>query len=232
MTMPRRINAEGLAKIKQWEGLRLKAYLDAADPPVWTIGYGHTSQAGPPVVKPGMTITNEEAETVLRNDLAKFEAAVERLVKVPLTDNQFAALVSFTYNVGEGNLAKSTLLKKLNKGDYDAVPVELMKWTRAGNARPKGLVNRRSTEAALWAKGEFVSSQYVEPKPVKAKIPTAQKAGATITAVGTAASTAAEQLMPVSDYSSVIKGLLVVLIMVGVAVGLHSAINKAKEEST
>lgn len=230
--MPRHINDEGLAKIKQWEGLRLKAYLDAADPPVWTIGYGHTSKAGPPVVKKGMTITKKEAETILRSDLSKFEAAVERLVKVPLNDSQFAALVSFTYNVGEGNLANSTLLKKLNKGDYGAVPDELMKWTRAGNARPQGLVNRRSAEVATWIKGDFVSSQYVEPSPVKGSIPIAQKAGAAMTAVGTAASTAAEQLMPVSEYSNVIKGLLVVFILVGVGVGLYSALTKAKEEST
>ncbi|WP_247643165.1 lysozyme [Brucella sp. B13-0095] len=84
---------------------------------------------------------------------------VERLVKVPLTDNQFAALVSFDFNTGA--LDKSTLLKKLNKGDYAAVPVELMKWVNAGGKKINGLVNRRAAEAGLWAKGDFVSSNYV-----------------------------------------------------------------------
>ncbi|MGF6178888.1 lysozyme [Ensifer sp. 4252] len=122
--MNRRINAAGLALIKQWEGLKTKAYRDVAD--VLTIGYGHTKRSRCPVVTPNMVITEAEAETILRADLAKFEERVSRLVKVPLTDNQYAVLVSFDFNTGR--LGKSTLLKKLNAGDYDAVPIELMKW--------------------------------------------------------------------------------------------------------
>jgi len=159
--MTRQINAEGLAHIKRWEGLRLSAYKDVAG--IWTIGYGHTSAAGAPTVSAGMKITEAEAERILRADLAKFEARVERLVKVPLTDNQFAALVSFDYNTGA--LHKSTLLKKLNAGDYAAVPEELAKWVNAGGKRVQGLVNRRASEAGLWAKGEFVSSADVPAKP-------------------------------------------------------------------
>lgn len=163
--MTRKINQEGLEKLKKWEGLRTKAYLDSAK--VWTIGYGHTSAAGDPYVRQGMVITDKEATNILMNDLTQYEQAVEQSVKVELNDNQFAALVSFTYNVGIGAFKKSTLLKKLNKGDYDAVPAELMKWTKAGGKRLQGLVNRRSAEGGLWAKGEFVSSNYVKPQPIK-----------------------------------------------------------------
>jgi len=163
--MPRHINEEGLNLIRQWEGLRLTAYKDAVG--VLTIGHGHTSRAGPPTVKPGMKITQAEADRILRADLAVFEAAVENAVKVDLTDNQFAALVSFTFNVGIGNLQKSTLLRKLNKGDYDGVPMELGKWVNAGGRRLPGLANRRAAEAGLWARGAFVSSNTVKPTAKK-----------------------------------------------------------------
>lgn len=157
--MTRRINAAGLSHVKKWEGLKLKAYRNFPGEP-WTIGHGHTSLAGPPVVKEGMRITEAEAEAILRTDLDKFEERVQRLVKVPLADNQFAVLVSFDFNTGA--LHKSTLLKKLNAGNYDAVPVELMKWVNAGGRRVQGLVNRRAAECGLWVKGEFVSSNTVE----------------------------------------------------------------------
>lgn len=145
----RRINAAGLSLVKQWEGLQTKAYQDVAD--VWTIGYGHTSAAGAPVVKPGMVITEAKAEELLCADLSVSEERVERLVKVPLNDNQYAVLVSFGFNTGK--LHSSTLLKKLYAGNNHAVPAELMKWVHAGGERVKGLVYRRSADAALWASG-------------------------------------------------------------------------------
>ncbi|WP_429130685.1 lysozyme [Ensifer sp. 4252] len=159
--MNRRINAAGLALVKQWEGLKTEAYRDVAG--VWTIGYGHTSAAGAPAVTPGMVISEAQADDILRADLATFEERVLRLVKVSLSDNQFAVLVSFDFNTGR--LGKSTLLNKLNAGDYDAVPAELMKWVNAGGKRVKGLVNRRAAEAGLWAKGEFVASNTVTAAP-------------------------------------------------------------------
>ncbi|MEJ5019325.1 lysozyme [Ochrobactrum vermis] len=174
--MTRRINAAGLSLVKQWEGLKTTAYRDVAG--VLTIGYGHTSAAGSPKVTPGMAIGNKEAERILKADLAKFEARVERFVKVPITDNQFAVLVSFDFNTGA--LDKSTLLKKLNKGDYAAVPIELMKWVNAGGKKVQGLVNRRAAEAGLWAKGDFVSSNYVPAKTAanKSDVVTIGSAGA------------------------------------------------------
>ncbi|WP_254493835.1 lysozyme [Bartonella sp. B1099] len=154
----RKISQEGLALIKQWEGLRLNAYKDAIG--VWTIGYGHTNSAGKPFVRKGMTITEKQAEELLCKDLRQFENAVERTVTVSLTDEQFAALVSFCYNVGTTAFCNSTLLKKLNQGEYEAVPAELQKWTKAGGKRLQGLVHRRVAEAGLWAKGAYVSSNY------------------------------------------------------------------------
>lgn len=157
--MGRRISAEGLQLLKQWEGLRLQAYQDGGG--TWTIGYGSTSG-----VQEGQVITAAEAQKRLQVDVGAAERAVDTLVTVPLTDNQFAALVSFVYNVGREAFAKSTLLKRLNKEDYASVPMELAKWTkvrRDGKLRPDvGLANRRAAEAGLWAKGAFVTSRETE----------------------------------------------------------------------
>jgi lysozyme len=222
--MSRHISDEGLSKIKQYEGLRLKSYKDVGG--VWTIGYGNTRHA-----KPNMEISNQQADLFLREDIATFEQAVERLVKVPLNDNQFAALVSFSFNVGSGALEKSTLLKKLNAGDYECVPNELLKWNKVQGKAVTGLTNRRNAEGGLWVKGQPVSSQYVEPETPQGKVPVQQKVGFAITSVATVASTAAEQLAPISDTSSTIKGLFVGLIVIGVLVTMYSSLTKAKEES-
>lgn len=146
--MTRRINAAGLAHVKQWEGLKTKAYFCPAGK--LTIGYGSTGKH----VYPGMVITEARAEKLLREDLDRFEKAVERMVTVPINDNQFAVLVSFAFNVGIGAFEESTLLRKLNDGNYSAVPSELMKWTKATvkgrKVTMEGLVNRRKAEGALW----------------------------------------------------------------------------------
>ena len=147
--MTRQINQEGLELVKHFEGLRTQAYRCPAG--VWTIGYGHTDG-----VKPGMNITEEEAEEKLRQDLAEAGEQVERLVRVPLTENQFSSLVSFVFNAGAGNLQISTLLRRLNAGDYDAVPSELAKWVKATDPKTgkkvtlSGLVKRRAAEGELW----------------------------------------------------------------------------------
>jgi lysozyme len=175
--MTRKISKEGEEKIVQWEGEVLYAY-DDFDPkhrPIMpgmpvkgtlTAGVGHTG----PDVKPGMKITVAQSRAWLRQDIQKFEDVVSSLVKVPLTDNQFAALVSFAFNVGSANFSKSTLLKKLNAGHYDAVPVELMRWVHSKGNRMDGLVNRRAQEAALWGKGAFVNSHTVDAKPASPSI--------------------------------------------------------------
>jgi lysozyme len=154
----RHVNGMTLALIKQWEGLRLDAYRDVGG--VWTIGYGHTGDVGA-----GQRITEAEAGRLLRADLARFEAAVDRLVVVALSDNQFGALVSFAFNVGEGAFARSTLLRRLNAGEHEAVPAELAKWNRAGGRVVAGLANRRAAEAGLWVRGDFVAGKAVEAAP-------------------------------------------------------------------
>ena len=163
--MTRQISPHGLEKLKQWEGLKTKAYKDAGG--VWTIGYGHTAMAGSPQPYQGQVITAAEAENILLKDLAQYEAAVENNVNVKLNDNQFAALVSFAFNVGIGAFKNSTLLKKLNQGDFNAVPTELMKWTKAGGKKLQGLVNRRRAEGYLWMEGAFVTSKDVVPEQKK-----------------------------------------------------------------
>lgn len=143
--MARKVTPFVIEKLKQWEGCRLIAYRDPVG--IWTIGYGHTGSD----VKRGMQITQAQADKLLMDDLARFERAVDQAVKVPLTDNQFGALVSFAFNVGVAAFEKSTLLKKLNQGNYSAVPGELARWNRAGGKLLAGLVNRRAAEAGLWA---------------------------------------------------------------------------------
>ncbi|OHX12597.1 muraminidase [Chromobacterium sphagni] len=137
-------NAAGLALIKKFEGLRLIAYQDMVN--VWTIGYGHTGSD----VKPGQVITQAQADQLLAGDLARFEAGVGRLVKVSLNANQFAALVSFSYNLGLANLQSSTLLKLLNQRDYAGAAGEFPRWDRAGGQEVPGLQRRRQAEQALF----------------------------------------------------------------------------------
>jgi lysozyme len=179
--MMRRINDEGIALIKQWEGLRLEAYRCDAD--VLTIGYGHTTN-----VTEGMKITEEEAEQLLIRDLSVFEAEVSRTVTAKLSDNQYAAIVSWAYNVGASAMRKSTLIKKLNAGDYSAVPGELARWNKVKGKVVAGLSNRRAAEAGLWARGSFVSSRGVEPVvPQNSTAANAGKLGGVAAAAATAA---------------------------------------------
>ena len=142
----RRINKAGLDLIKSFEGLRLKAYKDAVG--VWTIGYGHTKTA-----TPGTVISEPEAEALLRNDLAEAQGAVERLVKQPLTDNEYAALVSFVFNLGSGNLSRSTLLRRLNVGDRKGAADQFLVWNKAGGKVLAGLTRRRQAERTLFMGG-------------------------------------------------------------------------------
>jgi lysozyme len=142
------MSADGLALVKEFEGLRLKAYKCPAA--VWTIGYGHTSAAGAPIVSADMLISKENAEEILKRDMVQYEDGVRKFVKVDLTQGQFDALVDFAYNAGVGALAKSTLLKKVNAEKFDEVPVEFMKWTKGGGKELPGLVRRRRAEVKLW----------------------------------------------------------------------------------
>ena len=134
---------KGKDLLKFFEGCELVAYQDSVG--VWTIGYGHTKG-----VEPGMTITQEEAEQMLESELAEYEGYVEKYVTVPLTQNQFDALVVWVYNLGPTNFRKSTLLKELNSGDYTAASKEIKRWNKAGGKVLNGLVKRREAEADLF----------------------------------------------------------------------------------
>ncbi|MGL5950289.1 MAG: lysozyme [Cetobacterium sp.] len=140
-----RTSSVGINLIKKFEGLKLTAYRCPAGVP--TIGYGTTSN-----VKLGTTITEEKAEDLLKKDLVRFETAVKTVVRVKLNQNQFDALVSFSYNVGTGALQSSTLLKKLNQGDYKGASEEFQKWNRAGGKVLNGLIKRREAEKELFLK--------------------------------------------------------------------------------
>lgn len=140
------ISDKGLALTKASEGLVLTAYPDPGthgDP--WTIGYGHTG----PEVHQGMSVSPSEAEELLRNDLAIFEAAVSHMAPV-CTQGQFDALVDFAFNCGRKNLQGSTLLRLHNAGEYGAASNEFGKWTHAAGHVLPGLVKRRAAEAALY----------------------------------------------------------------------------------
>ncbi len=219
----------GIALIKRWEGERLTAYLCPAN--VWTIGVGHTAAMGDPKPVSGMRITSDEASAILRRDLAQIERDVDAAVSVTLNQRQFDTLVSFVFNVGIGAFRKSTLLKKLNAGDYQAVPEELMKWTRAGGKVLQGLVSRRKSEADFWRgapsdqKPEGIMPQAVD-QPRKMR--QSKEGNAALLAGGaatlTAANDVANQIKQTGDSLTSVIDLLknpnfVVLVLVVIAAG-------------
>ena len=142
-----KISEEGIALIKKFEGCKLEAYLDAVDVP--TIAYGRTKD-----VKIGDICTQQQAEDWLEEELVEYAGYVEKAVTVPLEQNQFDALVSWTYNLGPSNLNRSTALKLLNMSEYDGVPAQLKRWNKATvNGERKvldGLVRRREAEALMF----------------------------------------------------------------------------------
>jgi lysozyme len=143
----RDISQEGIEFIKHFEGLFLKAYKCPAG--VWTIGYGHTGlEHKDGTVFAGRTITEAEAESLLRRDMDYFEGRVSKLISVPVNDDEFAALVSFDFNTG--GLADSTLRRKLNAGDRAGAAEQFLRWNKAGGKTLAGLTRRRKSERNLF----------------------------------------------------------------------------------
>jgi lysozyme len=138
-------SAAGLALLKLSEGFRAATYLDVAGIP--TIGYGHRIMPGE---KFPLGVTETEASGILSADVISAEKAVLRLVRVPLTQGQFDALVDFTYNLGAGKLGASTLLADLNSGQYSAAALQLLRWNHSGSKQLAALTARRKAEFALW----------------------------------------------------------------------------------
>lgn len=134
----------GLAMSKAFEGLRLVAYQDGGG--IWTVGYGHTG----PDVHAGRKVTPLEAEVLLRVDMRAAVDCVNASIHVPLSQGQFDALVDFAFNVGRGNFQRSTLLAKVNAGDFTGAAGEFGKWINVNGQPARGLVRRRAAEAALF----------------------------------------------------------------------------------
>lgn len=140
-------SAAGLALTKSFEGLCLSAYKDVVG--VLTIGFGHTG----PDVHPGLIITEQQADALLEKDIQKCVDAVNKLVKVPITQGQGDALTDFSFNLGIDALTHSTLLKLLNVGDYAGAAMQFARWDHAGIEVNSGLVRRRAAETALFLEG-------------------------------------------------------------------------------
>lgn len=135
--------ASGLSLTELSEGLKLVAYQDGGG--VWTCGYGHTQG-----VTSGTTCTQQIAESWLSMDVANAVFCVNHLVIVELTQNEFNALVDFVFNLGSGNFSGSTLLRKLNSGDYAGAALEFPKWDLCAGSVSAGLLARRAAEQALF----------------------------------------------------------------------------------
>ena len=149
------------------EGRRRSAYRDSVG--VWTIGIGHTSAAGPPRVTPGLTITEAECDAIFARDLRQYETGVAKAVRVPMTQHEFDALVSFCYNIGIGGLARSSAVRLLNAGEREKAGEALLLWNK-----PSVILSRRRGERA-----QFLGEGYVarlgegeRPTNVAMRVPT------------------------------------------------------------
>lgn len=159
-------SSAGIELIKHFEGRVLQAYKDPVG--VWTIGFGHTSMAGPPEVKPGMKITDAEAGEILIRDLGKYEAAVTgALTRVP-NQHQFDAMVSLCYNIGPSNFRSSSVRRHFNAGNLAQAAASFRLWNKAKGKVLDGLTRRREAEASLFSRAVLPPPPDVEPAPVAA----------------------------------------------------------------
>ncbi len=167
-------NDKGLNLIKNFEGCKLKSYLDTGG--ILTVGYGHTG----PDVTSGQIITQAIADALLARDLAKFETGVSNLVTSTINENQFAAMVVFSYNVGLGNLKSSTLLKKVNASDFAGAAAEFLRWNKDNGTVLAGLTRRREAEKSLFEEQLCTTTTTIcgdSPKPAENPAPVAKASG-------------------------------------------------------
>lgn len=237
---PTTVSPSGIGLIKKFEGLHkqtsegdVRAYRCPAGR--WSIGWGHCKG-----VKSGMRATVEECEQFLQEDLNEAGNVVTRLVHVPLTQHQFDALASFIFNLGQGNFAESTLLRKLNQGLYDEVPEQFMRWNKArvdGVLTPlKGLTRRRTAEAALFSMdvpladdGGDMMAQKPEQSATKPLKKSKTLAGAGIAGGAGIMAEVAAQLQPLVGYSESIKYIFLAASLAGVALVTYARIKDSKE---
>jgi lysozyme len=238
--IPTEISNSGINLVKKFEGLHkvtqegdVRAYRCPAGK--WTIGWGHIKG-----VKSGMRASVAECEQFLKEDLDEAGKAVQRLVNVPLSQYQYDALVSFVFNLGQGNFKNSTLLKKLNQGLYDEVPEQLMRWNKArvdGVLQPlKGLTRRRTAEAALFSmdapladEGGDMMVQKPEQRATKSLAQSKTIAGAGVAGLATVAQEAATQLEGLIMYSDALQYAFLALSIAGVALVAYARIKDHKE---
>jgi lysozyme len=238
---PVKTSESGLNLIKKFEGLHrvqpdgtVSSYRCPAG--VWTAGWGTTYG-----VKSGTKWTVEECEERLRKDVQKFEQAVKRKVNVPLSQSQFDSLVSWTYNLGEGNLSSSTLLKKLNKGLYEDIPSEMMKWNKArvsGVLQPlAGLTRRRAAEASVFSMDASIPSddngaampQKVTSAAPKKLIKSKTMAGVGVAGTATMLGELAPQLQALVPYAASMKTIFLIVAVGGIALAAYARMKDHKE---
>lgn len=143
-----RTSAKGQADIRGYEALRLTAYLDSAGVP--TIGYGHTGRASPPLVHMGMKCTTAQAVTYFSTDLAPFETVVNNSIKKTMSQNEFDAMVSLSFNIGTAAFAGSSVVKAFNSGNISLAANDFLLWDKSNGKVVAGLLNRRKSERALF----------------------------------------------------------------------------------
>lgn len=213
-----KLSPQGLEKLRQLEGLRLNSYQCSAG--VWTIGYGSTRN-----VVPNMRITKQEAEDRLKRDVVHFEETVSENVQVRLNQEQFDALVLFSFNVGAAGFKKSKLLELLNNSDYNAVPAQLARWNKVSGKVNRGLINRRATEIALWNAGS--DQEPTNEKPDKPKELTGSRtiAGGAIVLASETAQQVTQTLAPTIEHSEALKIAFVIATLVGVALIIYARID-------
>lgn len=204
------INDASLDLIKRFEGLKLETYRDSVG--VLTIGYGTTAAAGVGIdPKPGMKITEAEAEEYLRRAVEKFAEDILPAIKVDVTDNEFGALVSLAYNIGPSAFKKSTVLRKLNAGDRQGAADAFLMWNKAGGKVLKGLQRRREAERAL-----FLSKK--APRTSIAQSRTAQASAVSLMGAAGVVGTTASQIGALSETAQIL------LIGFGIVVAIAAVI--------
>ena len=238
---PQSVSQEGIDLVKRFEGLhKLKddgmvhAYRCPAGK--WTISWGHCKG-----VRSGMKVTMAQSEQFLSDDLEEHGKIVKKYVNVPLTQSQYDALTSFVFNLGGGNFRSSTLLKKLNMGDYDAVPEQIMRWNKArvdGKLTAlRGLTRRRAAEAAIFSKDAQLPSD--EGGPTMPQKPTAEAtkslaksktmAGVGLAGAATGLNEVAGQLQGLVTYADSLKTIFLVCAIGGIALAAYARWKDNKE---
>lgn len=238
--IPTIVSEDGLNLVKKFEGLHkvtqegdVRAYRCPAGK--WTVGYGHTRG-----VKSGMRATVAQCNEMLIADLHEAGNAVRRYVNVPLSQNQYDALVSFVFNLGEGNFKSSTLLKRLNQGRYEEVPAQIMRWNKArvdgAVTELRGLTRRRTAEAALFAMdapladdGGDMMIQKPTQEATKPLVKSKTMAGAGVAGLATVAQEAATKLEGLIAYSDMIQYAFLALSIAGIALVAYARVKDHNE---